>query len=72
VRCELREEWKVDNFFCSHGCTSGATLVRGVSVLDTSARPALFLLGLLTGSSVDPFAPIIRFLVLLDFGNFCG
>jgi hypothetical protein len=34
----------MDKFFCSHRCTSGATLVRGVSVLNSPARPALFYL----------------------------
>ena len=41
ARGELRSEWEIDNFSCSHRCTSvRATLVRGALVLVTPARPA--------------------------------
>jgi hypothetical protein len=40
ARGELRGEWEMDNFSCSHCCTSGATLVRGALVLIAPARPA--------------------------------
>ena len=35
----MRGEWKMDNFSCSHRCTSGATLVRGAFGAQTPARP---------------------------------
>jgi hypothetical protein len=37
---ELRVKWEMDNFSCNHCCTSGATLVRGASVLVAPTRPA--------------------------------
>jgi hypothetical protein len=49
-----------------------ATLVRGAFGADNTGASRSFLLGLFTCPSVDPLAPIVRFLVLVDFGKFCG
>jgi hypothetical protein len=37
---ELHPKWEVDNFCCSHRCTSDVHLVRDALVLVTPARPA--------------------------------
>jgi hypothetical protein len=56
---KLRPEWEMDNFLCSHRCTSYVRLlVRGASVLVTPVRPAPSLfyrvcsLGLLASPSI--------------------
>jgi len=41
ARGELRLRWEIDNFSCSHCCTSGATLVRGALVLQHWRVPLL-------------------------------
>ena len=40
TRVGLRRKHEMTNFFNSHCCTSGATLVRGALVLIAPARPA--------------------------------
>src|SRR5579859_1111191 len=53
---ELRPEWEMDNFFCSHRCTSSVRLWLGArSVLTAPARPAYLLpssFGLLASLSI--------------------
>lgn len=38
---ELRPEWEMDNFSCSHLAPQTCTLVRGALVLLAPARPAI-------------------------------
>src|SRR5258708_29039398 len=58
ARGKLRLTREMDNFFCSHCCTSPCTLVRGALVLVAPARPAM---------SLDLFHSL-----LLDVGSFAS
>jgi hypothetical protein len=64
--CGLLAQEEIDNFSSSHRCTSGATLVRGASVLNTPARPAYSLASSLLRLALPwtSFAPIVSYHVL--------
>jgi hypothetical protein len=70
LRTKLRPQTQMINLSTSHRCTLDVRLWLGARGVSSTAAPRLVPFCLLTCPSVDPLAPIVRFLVLENFGKF--